>query len=311
MSTVTSEPGVATQNSETYYGCVPLEKSNAVIVGGGAPATIEYQIRDAQGAPVDLSSFFDQNDPGGEKDRNGLFIRFAVADNTLIAKRSEQGHVIDARLGKVQFPLPDYVYDIPCIYTFHFAVGDRQTYPVTGRPVWVAPGRGVLLVEWTPFVTHNDRCPMKHRVVPAVEDIRRKLDDFTGKNDLMAQVEYSTDDIVNAMIWPVAKFNELPPQLRRYKFTLMNFPYYENWLIGTASELLRLSVIHLTRNKLLSSHGGITGDEKNRDQEFLRLATQYREEFLQWARLCKSQLNINQVGGTLYSNYVFRQHWRY
>jgi len=310
MSHGNTEPGVVTQNNETYYGCVPLEKSNAVIVGGGAPSTVEYQIRDANGTPVDLSTFFDLDDPGGEDDHNGLFIRFAVADNTMIAKRSERGNIIDARLGKVQFPLPDYVYDIPCIYTFHFAVGDKETYPISGKPVWVAPGRGVLLVEWTPFVTHNDRCPMKHRVVPAVEDIRRKLDDFIGKNDLMAQVEYSTDDIVNAMIWPVAKFNELPPQLRRYRFTLMNFPYYENWLIGTASELLRLSVIHLTRNKLLSTHGGMQGDEKNRDQEYIRIAAQYREEFLLWARLTKTSLNLRQVEGILYSDYFFRQHWR-
>jgi hypothetical protein len=98
---------------------------------------------------------------------------------------------------------------------------------------------------------------MWHRIVPAIEDVRRKMDDFIGKNDLLDQVEYSTDDIVNAMAWPVAKFNELPPRLCRYRFTLMNFPYYDSRLTGTACELLRISVFHLTRNKLLSAHGGI------------------------------------------------------
>jgi hypothetical protein len=147
--------------------------------------------------------------------------------------------------------------------------------------------------------------------VPAIEDVRRKMDDFIGRNDLLDQVEYSTDDIVNAMVWPVAKFNELPPQLRRYRFTLMNFPYYDNWLIGTASELLRISVFHLTRNKLLSSHGGIQGDEKGRDMEYLRLATQYREEYLQWARFAKASLNLSQVNAVLHSPFYHLRNWRY
>jgi len=50
--------------------------------------------------------------------------------------------------------------------------------------------------------------------------------------------------------------HELPIR-RRYRFTLMNFPYYENWLIGTASELLRLFVIHLTQPKCQSCLLGV------------------------------------------------------
>ena len=307
-----AEPGVVTQNEDRYYGCIPYDKSNTIVVEGGAPATVVYQIRDVNGTPVDLTPLFDQTQPGGVDDRHGLFLRFAVADNTRVARQTEQGSILDAKTGKVQFELPEYVYDIPCIYTVHLAVADKESYPENGRPLYIAPGKGVILVEWTPFVQHNDRCPMPHRVVPAVEDIRRKLDDFLGKNDLMAQVEYSADDIVNAMILPVRMFNETPPRLARFQFSLMTFPYYEYWVLGTAAELLRLSVVHYVRNKLLSAHGGLQGDEKNRDREYLQLAQMYKDEFRQWARFKKHELNFSagQGWGTLHSDYYFRQHWR-
>jgi len=307
-----SEPGVVTQNEDRYYGCIPYDKSNTIVAEGGAPTTVVYQIREANGTPVNLTSLFDRERPGGEDDPNGLFLRFAVADNTWVAKTTEQATILDAKSGQVQFELPDYVYDIPCIYTFHLAVGEKRTWLESGQPTYIAPGKGVVLVEWTPFVRHNDRCPLRHRVVPAVEDIRRKLDDFLGKNDLMAQVEYSADDIVNAMILPVRIFNEMPPRLSRFQYSLMTFPYYEYWVLGTAAELLRLSVVHYVRNKLLSSHGGLTGDEKGRDREYMQLAQMYRDEFREWARFKKHELNFSagQGWGTLHSDYIFRQNWR-
>jgi len=302
---------VVRQNEDKYYGCIPYDKSNTVIVEGGAPSTVVYQIRSGTGAPVDLTGLFDKENPSGEQDRNGLFLRFAVADYTLVAKQAERGTVLDAKNGMVQFALPEYVYNIPCIYSFHLAVADKETYPRDDRPLYVAPGKGIVLVEWTSFVTHQ--CSMRHRVVPAVEDIRRKLDDFLGKNDLMAQVEYSADDIANAMILPVRIFNEMPPRLSRFQYTLMDFPYYEYWVLGTAAELLRLSVVHYVRNKLLSTHGGLQGDEKARDREYLQLAEMYKDEFRQWARLKKNELNYSggQGWGTLHSDYVFLNRWRY
>lgn len=306
------EPGVVRQNEDRYYGCIPYDKSNTIIVEGGAPSTVLYQIRDGSGVPVDLTRLMDKGNPGGLPDKNGVFVRFAVADNTLVSNVAERATVLDTKNGTIQFELPDYVYNIPCIYSFHVAVADKEEYPRTGKPLYVAPGKGVVLVEWTPFVTHADNCPMPHRVVPAVEDVRRKLDDFLGKNDLMAQVEYSADDIVNAMILPVRIFNEMPPRLARFRFSLMDFPFYEYWVLGTAAELLRLSVIHYVRNKLISSHGGLQGDEKCRDREYMQLAEMYKEEFRQWARFKKHELNYSQGQGwgTLHSDYVFYQHWR-
>jgi hypothetical protein len=298
-----SETAIVNQNNDRFYGCVPLDKSNTFVVEGGAPATLNYQVRDSNGTAVDLTNYFSEGDTG-EEGENGIFAKFAVADNTSIAKQHEQGKVLDARNGLLQIPLPDYVWNLPCIYTFHLAIGHRESFTIADTPIYIAPGKGVVLVEWTPFVKHSTGI-MLPRVVPALEDIRRKLDDFVGKNDLLGQVEFSADDIVNAMIRPVSFFNELPPRLRRFEYTVATFPYYENWVTGTAAELLQLAVVHYTRNKLLSSHGGLQGDEKARDREYQQLAMFYKKEFQEWARFKKHQLNYSrgQGWGTLFSEY--------
>jgi hypothetical protein len=156
-------------------------------------------------------------------------------------------------------------------------------------------------------MTHLKHCRHLHRIVPSLEDVRRKLDDFVSKNDLLQQVEFSSDDIVNAMIRPVSLFNSTPPKLKRRTFTVATFPYYDEWVLGTASELLRIAAFHYTRNKLLSQHGGISGDEKQRDRDYLQLSELYRREYKNWIYLEKDTWNgrYDQGFGTLHSPYLW------
>jgi hypothetical protein len=299
----------AYQNADSFYGCVPQDKSNTFVVEGGAPVTLMYQIRDAGGTPVDLTAFFPSGGDEGEEVTDGLFVWFSVADDTVISNHVEPARLVDAKNGVIKFELPEYVYNIPCIYSFRVYIGDKKTFPKTFRAKAALQGTGTVLVEWSPIISKISSARNLVRVVPSIEDVRRKLDDFVSKNDLLQQVEFSTDDIVHAMIRPVKIFNETTPRLRRYQYSLWNFPYYENWLIGTAAELLRIAAIHYTRNKLLASHGGIDGDEKRRDRDYLQLAEMYRQEYRNWCHAEKQSLNSGpgQGWGTLNSDYRFLQ----
>jgi hypothetical protein len=297
----------AYQNAEPFYGCVPQDKSNTFVVEGGAPTTLMYQVRDASGVAVDLTVFFPSGNVEESEDADGLFVWFVVADNTGVANKPEPAQIIDAKNGGIKFELPEYVYNIPCIYAFHVYVGNKKTFPQTRKAKAALPGRGVVLVEWSPIINIAGFPHSSVRVVPSIEDVRRKLDDFTSKNDLLQQLEFSTDDIVHALIRPVHIFNEATPSLRNHTYSLSNFPYYDNWIIGAAAELLRIAVIHYMRNKLVSSHGGINGDEKQRDQDYLQLAETYRQEYRNWCHAKKQELNTGpgQGWGTLHSDYYF------
>ena len=300
IGSIMSEP-VATQNADAHYGCIPYEKSNTVVVNGGAPQTVEFQVRNSDGSPVDMSYWFPLDVPA-EDQQHALAIRTSFADNSIVAKADIIGNVIDPARGGIQFELPEYVYNTPCIYFFYNSVKDKES----GKVRHVFPGRGVLLVEWSPWMEHLSDCPVPHKLVPTLEDIRRRLDDFVGKNDFLKQYEFSADDIVHAMVRPVYLFNEEPPRLRRFQYTLATFPFYENWVHGTAAELLQAAVFHYVRNKMMSNHGGIQGDEKGRDREYMQLAQLYKDEYIQWVRRKKHELNMSmgQGWGTIHSGYV-------
>ena len=110
---------VVTQNSDTHYECVPYDKTNAVVVNGGAPVTVEFQVRDSGGRPVDLSGWFPAEIPA-EEQPYAIATRISFADNSRVAKQDIIGNAVDPVYGKIQFELPEYVYNVPCIYYFYW-----------------------------------------------------------------------------------------------------------------------------------------------------------------------------------------------
>jgi hypothetical protein len=281
----------------TYNACIPYDKANAFAVPAGAPESLIWQFRNADGTPVDLSKWFDLDDPNNGTNR--IYGNFAFADYAMVLKKPVRCTVLDPAAGKIQITLPPAVYNNPCIYVFQAKITPKG---LNKDPLYISHNRGILLVEWSPFL--HDRT---QKIVPTLEDIRRKLDDFVGKNDLTNEVEYSADDIMYAMVSPVRWFNEEGVHLRRFTFNVSNFPFYENWVTGTAAELLQRAISHLIRNKLQVTHGNITGDEKNRDREYTQMAAAYIDEYKQWARAKKNNLNysMGQGWGTAYSDYAF------
>jgi len=104
-------PPVALQNSDAHYGCIPYDKTNTVVVNGGALTTVEFHVRDSNGAAIDLSYWFPVDVPP-EEQKYALGIRFTFADNSVTARRDVMGSVIDPINGQVQFELQipvDYV----------------------------------------------------------------------------------------------------------------------------------------------------------------------------------------------------------
>jgi hypothetical protein len=119
---------------------------------------------------------------------------------------------------------------------------------------------------------------------------------------LLHQYEFTTDDIVHAISRPEHIWNETTPDIRRLRYTIGNFPYYDEWIIGIAGELMEIASIHYMRNKMQSQHGGLQGDEKNRDQQYMQYAQKYKKEFLDFVVAKKRQCN-NQGFGTINSRY--------
>jgi len=115
---------------------------------------------------------------------------------------------------------------------------------------------------------------LQRPTVPTVEEIRRHLRDTGLENELLNnEVQFSTPEIIGALLTPVRVWNETPPDIARYN--CHNFPYTHHWRQGVVAELLRSAAHHYMRNDMPVNHGGVQGNLKNKYDQYLRLAQQY------------------------------------
>lgn len=187
--------------------------------------------------------------------------------------------------GIVEFTPPSVVMDVPGIY--QFSVGLSKADKI------VFSSSGLMSVEPSPWsgTTCGRYGP------PTLGEIRTHLRDRPGENDLLADVEFDDLEILTAVVRPVEEFNETPPTLCRYNCT--NFPWRFAWRQGIVAELMRTAAHHYLRNKLQASSQGLSVDEKNKNDEYLRFSQLYREEWRRFLAHKKAEINSRQFYGSI------------
>lgn len=110
-------------------------------------------------------------------------------------------------------------------------------------------------------------------------DIRFFLMDRTAEeNFLLDSVEFSDEDIQSAMMLTVDKYNSTLPMVDYY--TIQNFPYRYEFMLGTAATLLRAKALNFSRNRLdFTTKDGATINDKAKTQEYMALANAMMQEF--------------------------------
>jgi len=213
---------------------------------------------------------------------------------------SSCAQVTDPEIGQVRVPIPPQIFNKPGIYAFSVGI---MTPDCPGSPSMpIAISKGVCMIEPSGFFLGNNagNCYM-----PTIDDVRRKIDDFQAKNDLSKSVEYSDYDILYALIRAVFKWNETPPFAEWLVFNCSNYPFNDLWVEGAAAELFFASAVHYLRNKMQIQSGGLSADVKNRDREYLAMATQLRQEYLDKYSKAKYAVNNDVQYGIIASPYSY------
>ncbi len=109
------------------------------------------------------------------------------------------------------------------------------------------------------------------------KDIRLFMMDKPELNTLIRGVRWSPEEIDAAIAYAVSYYNESPPFIGGY--TVETFPWKHTLLLGTAGHLLRSASINEASNNLAYSADNITVNDKDKADIFLRLGTQYWDEF--------------------------------
>jgi hypothetical protein len=86
-------------------------------------------------------------------------------------------------------------------------------------------------------------------------------------------------------------------------FSTRNFPYHDNWLKATISNLMKIAAVWYERNRLQATHGGITVDDRDKLNPYLQVSMQLQEEWKEFVMWKKVQINAGLAVGIVGSPY--------
>ena len=131
--------------------------------------------------------------------------------------------------------------------------------------------------------------------------VTRFLRDHPSYNILLDEVQFSEEDLTDAMHFAVEQYNAVTPITG---YTESNFPNDYLFLIGTAAHLMRSEAFLQLRNQLTYNDGDVAPigvDDKF--ASYTRLRDELYKEWKETSRAIKTQINMEQGYGSLSSGY--------
>lgn len=132
--------------------------------------------------------------------------------------------------------------------------------------------------------------------------VTRFLRDFPKYNILLDDVQFSEEDVSDAMHFAVSQYNAMTP-ITNYEED--NFPNDYVLLLGICSHLMRSESFLQIRNQLTYQDGDVAPigvDDKF--QAYTALSNALKEEWTAASRQMKTQINMEQGYGKLSSGYA-------
>ena len=133
--------------------------------------------------------------------------------------------------------------------------------------------------------------------------VTRFLRDYPSYNILLDDVQFSEEDVEQAMYFAAQKYNAMTPVTN---YTTSNFPNDYVLLIGTCCMLMRSEAFLQVRNQLTYNDGDVAPigvDDKM--AAYLSLKNDLDAEWTAMARPMKNQQNMEQAYGSLKSGYAY------
>ena len=122
-------------------------------------------------------------------------------------------------------------------------------------------------------------------------------DSYPDDNFLLDEMEFKDAEVAASIRRAVDIWNSTTPVLTHYTFTPSNFPFRSQWLDLTIALLYSIAARSYLRNHLSYQAAGVQVDDKNKYQMYDTMAQRAKEEFTNWAKETKLQLNVQQAWG--------------
>lgn len=289
-------------------GCPVLPKLQCHEVQSGQDARLLWQFKAADGSFIDLQNCqgcVDSRSESLEED----FDAIGTPDCSVQLRMREISgyseldviHCIDVDIlnsaeGKVRAAsIPEEIIRAPGVYLEEWGIFTSDKRMLYSNQCCTFVRRGL-------FGLSSDTSK-RNLGPPSIEEIRLALrDNSAADNLLLDDLEFDAAEISQAVLRPIQFWNEIPPPIRPMQ-TTKTFPFKEMWMLGIQSYLLELAAHHYRRNQLSYSAGGVSVDDKNKEQYYARTAEHMRQRFEEMVRAKKIEINISSFSGSVSSAY--------
>lgn len=113
-------------------------------------------------------------------------------------------------------------------------------------------------------------------------------------NLLLEDYEFSPEEIRTAVTLAVDKWNDTPPFMSGYHYTVDSFPFRSALLTGAVANLLTIAGHRYRRNRLNYTVPGGAVDDKNKATEYDAAAARLAQEYTLHIQHIKRSLNMEQ-----------------
>jgi len=299
-----------------FYGVQLQTKRRGILISQGQSATIQFQMLDRVGNPVDITQFVDDpDDPGTPLDDHvELHIREAMdarPENILTVACT----VTDMANGLIECTAPADVVNNPGVYLAEFGVYKAGPLTdVTGAgPAVQCPDLPDLAFTNQAFVW-VDRglfgCPTHPAGGPPnVEEIRLFIrDNAPEENLLLEDFEFDLADMCEAAVMAVRYWNEAQPPID-LMFNTVTYPAKFWWIHAISGYLFLFAAQRFRRNTLPYQAGGLAVNDQDKEAPYTNIGLNLIRDYREWVKMKKAQINaesaITAAGSSYSLHYMF------
>lgn len=275
-----------------------LSRMRAVSLTQGQTTTIEWQLHDKDGAPINLTSLgFTDNSTTSGPFQVVMRIKEQVALGIgNYGPLQVPATVKTAATGIVTVAMTANLTQLPGVYYGEMALIDTSNPNVSTKMIF--SNTFSVIISRSTFGSSVPGGP------PSIAEIRLHLrDSAPGESYLLDHLMFDDAEIALAITRPIQYWNEIPPPIAT--FTTQDFPYRYHWLEGICANLFFMVAEQFRRNQLSYSAAGIALDDQNKEPNYERAGQMRWQSYREWVRAQKASLNLEGGYGEVGSLYQY------
>lgn len=312
---VSCDPNVAATPVLTPISCAgqnvisaPVSKTNglpvltrmrAINISQGQCTTINWEMHDKDGNPVDLTpcGFADNANPEGFKVVLRLKEHLSLGNSRTPAQ--VDATVVDADKGVVQATLGTNLVGLPGVYFADMALISVPAEEAN-QPCVIFSNTFYVIINRSTFGPTD-----KPGGPPSMAEIRLHLRDSSpNESYLLEHLMFDDAEIALAITRPVQFWNEVPPPIDNI-YSTQTFPFRYHWLEGICANLFLMVAEQFRRNQLDYSAAGISLNDQNKEANYERAGQMRWQAYRDWVRATKASINLEGCYGQVTSNYKY------